>query len=176
MTSFNVVITGQYMRQHFQKLKSDGIDQISYFQRLLANRTSDGARNCTIKAVGSKELATSIFDCYAPTSFVMTDFLFKSLHTNHGCPMTGDHLACPLPDRDFRSHDCLCESIINEDCGIYHLSTRTADFHEEQIATFDRKEFERKMSELYLIANNIRMSPKLFAQHAKRNSLRIVGI
>ncbi len=164
------------MRQHFQKLKADRVDQVSYFQRLLANRTSDGARNCTIRAVESKTLASSIFDCYAPTSFVMTEFLFKSLHTNHGCPMTGDHMACPLPDRDFRSHDCLCESVINEECGIYHLSTRTTDFHEERITTFDRQEFEGKMSELYLIANNVRMSVGSFAHHAKKNSLRLVGI
>jgi hypothetical protein len=148
---------GLYQKSLFRNLKAQGVDQVSLYQRMLANRTSDTPRDCAVKHALDHTKGTSIFDCFAPTQFVINEFLLKSVHMNHGCPMTGDHTACPLPDRDRRSHDCMCESVILEDCSMFHLSTRVGDYEDSRNTKHAPALFQGKISELFLIANNIKI-------------------
>eukprot|EP01034_Spumella_vulgaris_P021876 gene21876-27951_t len=136
----------QYQKTLFRNMK-----------RMLANRTSDTPRDCAVKHALDQTKGTSVFDCFAPSQYTINEFLLKSVHLNHGCPLTGDHLACPLPDRDPRSHDCMCESVIVEDCSMYHLSTRVRDYEDSRNTRHAASLFQGQISELYLIANNIRL-------------------
>ena len=155
-----------WINQYFSHMKSVGIDQIEFTQRVLGNKTVS-PRDCVVeKAVSGK----SIFDCFSSYNYYNGAHSIKSMHLGHSCPLTGYHNSCPT-DEIPRSHDCLCTSLLvksnnwrpyehrkGRECAVIHLSTNNNSYGRPEYVFTDeeQKELVASKLELWSIVNSRR--------------------
>lgn len=119
--STNFESQAKYLSQTIRKMKGKHVDQLTFQQIMLVNKT-ESPRNCLIDKVHQKK---SIFDCFHSFNQIMATHSLKSIHLGHKCPLTGYHSACPPHSMQPRLFDCRC---INENefpsvCSFIHFST-----------------------------------------------------
>lgn len=117
-------------------MRLQGIDQVTFQQRMLGNRT-EYPRNCIIDKISRNE---SLFDCFYSYHYFLTAHALKSIHIGHKCPLTGYHTACTPNDMQPRLNDCICNNmnIPGATCSFIHISTNHHSY-ERKNAIFLRK-------------------------------------
>jgi hypothetical protein len=146
-----------FQKTYLDQLRKEGLDQVAFPQRTVANKTHLEPALCAEQAVLALRTnsSASILDCFASTRFNVDDFAPKSIHLSHICPLTTDHHATPLSCCP-RMYDCLGKSIFDEEgpiCSMVHLTLRESDYKKPYNNHFDPAIYEEEPSEVWSIAN-----------------------
>lgn len=116
----NMELLSQIINEKADEYERKGNDQILYKQVWVANKT-EVVFDCVNEQLRNKR---SMYDCFAPTQFPVSNHGVKPLHIGHRCPLTSYHEAC---DED-RRYNCACESLTTAPCAFIHFSLRNKKY------------------------------------------------
>ena len=122
----------EYLRNFVQMSEWQGYHQLSFPQRIVANKTDERVVDCLSRIAtenGSSLLSSSLFDCFSPADVSYSQGHVKSVAlAENPCLLTHFHHSCATSARHVRSVDCLCASTTSEQCAFLHVGLRDTQY------------------------------------------------